>query len=181
MEKEIWKDCVGYEGLYQVSNLGRVRRLSGEVQRKYKNRTEIFHINGGILKPRTAHNGQRIDFWKNGVRRAVKIHILVLEAFVGKRPIGHEACHFPDNSYANNRLDNLRWDTKENNERDKKYIGTVRIGEKHPCAKITNYTARKIKEMLLHNRMIYISNTLNVSYSIVNQIKRGDTWRWLKV
>lgn len=46
------------------------------------------------------------------------VHRLVLEAFVGPRPVGKEACHFPDHEKSNNRLANLRWDTHAENEKD---------------------------------------------------------------
>jgi hypothetical protein len=49
------------------------------------------------------------------------VHHLVLEAFVGPRPPGMEACHFPDKSPKNNRMDNLRWDTQAGNIRDRAY------------------------------------------------------------
>jgi hypothetical protein len=46
------------------------------------------------------------------------VHRLVLEAFVGPRPDGKEACHFPDHDKTNNQLSNLRWDTHDENEKD---------------------------------------------------------------
>ncbi|CAN5951037.1 unnamed protein product [Sphagnum jensenii] len=48
-----------------------------------------------------------------------KVHSLVLETFVGPRPEGMEACHFPDSDPSNNKLQNLRWDTHSENVRDR--------------------------------------------------------------
>ncbi len=66
-----------------------------------------------------------------------RVHRLVLEAFVGPCPERMEACHFPDRNPANNRLGNLRWDTHEGNEQDKKTHGTYQFGENNPIAKLT--------------------------------------------
>lgn len=51
----------------------------------------------------------------SGMRRRVFVHVLVLEVFVGPRPEGMEACHFPDPNKNNNRLGNLVWGTQETN------------------------------------------------------------------
>jgi hypothetical protein len=55
------------------------------------------------------------------------VHKLVLETFIGLRPEGSEACHFPDPSRANNRITNLRWGTSKENEADKIAHGTYAI------------------------------------------------------
>ncbi len=54
----------------------------------------------------------------NGTNQTRFVHHLVLEAFVGAKPAGLEACHYPDHDKANNRLENLRWDTHAENMRD---------------------------------------------------------------
>jgi hypothetical protein len=58
-----------------------------------------------------------------------KVHDLVLSAFIGPRPDGHDACHYPDSNPANNRLTNLRWDTHAENVRDR-FRGRDRAAEK---------------------------------------------------
>ncbi|MBA4191325.1 MAG: hypothetical protein C0467_25365 [Planctomycetaceae bacterium] len=73
------------------------------------------------------------------------VHHLVLEAFVGPCPDGMEACHSPDRGPTNNRLENLRWDTKEANMEDRdKHGGTLR-GERNTSAKLTSKVVRKIR------------------------------------
>jgi hypothetical protein len=182
MEQEIWKDCVGYEGLYQVSNLGRVRGLDRYVKRERYNKISEVSRKGGIMKPSICNGGMMLHFWKDGISsKPVKVHNLVLEAFVGERPKGYQACHFPDRSHENNRLDNLRWDTSANNQRDKLYHGTDNRGEKCCSAKITRDTALKIKKMLLNHGPKYVSDNLNVGISIVKNIKYNLAWSWLKV
>jgi hypothetical protein len=102
--QEKWKHIRGYETRYAISSFGRVFGY------KYNK----------FLKPkRNPKRGghQHVSLF-NGVSYHDRfIHHLVLEAFVGERPSGTEACHNDGNS-ANNRLDNLRWDTHKNNMKD---------------------------------------------------------------
>lgn len=104
---ENWKDVTGYEGVYQVSDRGRVRRMGS---------TEC-------LKPNINRDGYaRVDLCRYGVKRTIDVQTLVLTAFVGPRPEGMECCHFPDSDPANNRLENLRWDTHVANIMDARIL-----------------------------------------------------------
>ena len=118
MSKEIWKPVVGFEGLYQVSNLGRIMS---------------FHkTRGRILKP--YQGGYRkgylvITLVRDGMKKKELVHTLVLEAFVCKRPIGYQCNHINSNKQ-DNRLENLEWVTpKENSEHVIKNLGKRRDGE----------------------------------------------------
>jgi len=139
---EVWKDVVGYEGIYQVSNNGRVRSMtrivvdSIGIPRKYKGRILSQILNERYYVVSLCHKGDQ----KN-----VGIHSLVLESFVGPRPEGMEACHFPDRDVTNNRLENLRWDTHLANQQDKIIHGTSSKGEKNCKAKVTEDIVRKIR------------------------------------
>lgn len=105
---ERWRDIPGYEGLYQVSTLGRVRRWF-----KLKQEWKIKTI-------RISRKGRPITTLSIKGRRDVRqISHLVLETFVGPRPDGMFACHHPDSNVLNNKLANLRWDTRRANERDR--------------------------------------------------------------
>ena len=100
MTREIWKDIEGYEGLYQVSDLGRVKRVT-------TNR---------ILKQAKHHGGyMRVDLCKNGKRKAHKIHRLVAQAFIPNPENKLQVNHIDENK-TNNIISNLEWLTaKENN------------------------------------------------------------------
>lgn len=97
---EEWRPCL-HSSSYEVSNLGRVRSFIRDPQ-------------GLILKPAAAGRGH---LFVKIHGRAHYVHVLVLEAFVGPRPSGLEACHWDDNP-TNNALSNLRWDTPEANRAD---------------------------------------------------------------
>lgn len=117
---ERWLPVVGYEGLYEVSDHGRVRSLDrvvyrhdGLPSRRRGTMRKQERIRGKSTEVRLA-----VGLNKNGRRRMRYVHHLVLEAFVGLRPEGTEACHEDDDS-ANNHLSNLRWDTHLANMADR--------------------------------------------------------------
>jgi len=126
--KETWKDIPGYEGLYQVSDLGRVRSLDRVMNNgvhgyaTYKGRVLKVHENAkGYLKA---------DLSKDGRRKTIKVHQLVAMAFLGHKRCGMKLIvdHI-DNNRKNNRVDNLQLITnRENLSKDKsgstsKYTG----------------------------------------------------------
>lgn len=127
-EKEIWKDIKGYEGLYQVSNLGRVKRLSGLVRNRYGNGTAKHK--GRILKDYINTQGYHcIKLYRDGKRKYFSVHRLVYMAFKCDIPEGMQVNHISEDKN-NNALNNLNLMTpKENanygtrNERTRKKLG----------------------------------------------------------
>lgn len=137
MKKEIWKDVIGYEGSYQVSNLGRVKSL------KFNRKK--------ILKPSVDSRGYlRVNFYKNKINFNRTIHQLVAESFLNHQPNGHKLVvdHINDNK-SDNRLVNLQIiSNRENvfktqinylskykgvswNKLNKKWISRIYINGKH--------------------------------------------------
>lgn len=123
---EEWRPVPGYEGCYEVSSIGRVRSLTrpdalGRVRR------------GKLLSPRRAVSGHRvIALCVNRERRQFLVHHLVLMAFVGPRPDGLDGCHrndIPDD----NRVSNLRWDTRSSNVLDCVRNGGHHMANKTEC------------------------------------------------
>lgn len=113
--KEIWKDVEGYEGLYQVSNLGRVRSLD----HYRKNGFSGYITKGRILKQQ--FDGKKrylhINFSKNGIRKMAQVHTLVGKAFVNGYKKGLEIDH-KDTITTNNKATNLVWVTRSQNMRN---------------------------------------------------------------
>lgn len=109
---EQWKDIEGYEGLYQVSNLGNVKSLA----RYKKNRSKIQEVKERIMKPSVYKNGYEVvQLSKDGKIHSFCVHRLVALAFVPNTENKPQINHLDENK-RNNRADNLEWCTsKENN------------------------------------------------------------------
>ena len=112
LENEIWKDIKGFEGLYRVSNLGRVKSL--ERFRKGEN-DSLVSVKERILKPLINHRGYYgVQLYKQSVGKFYQVHRLVWEAFNGKIPEGLQVNHINEIK-TDNRLSNLNLMTcKEN-------------------------------------------------------------------
>ena len=109
---EIWLPIEGYENLYEVSNLGRVRRLASVVTSK-AGVTRKF--SGKILKPVTHRDGYlRVNLCKNGKIKTFRVHRLVASAFI-PNPKGLPAVNHKDECKTNNAVSNLEWCTTEYN------------------------------------------------------------------
>lgn len=110
---EVWKDINNFEGYYQVSNMGRVKALKRTLSHKH---SKTYTFNELILKPNSVKGGYlQVTLNKDSKRKSKYVHVLVMEAFKGEKPIGYEVNHIDENK-ENNKLSNLEYLTcKENN------------------------------------------------------------------
>lgn len=118
---ERWLPVMGWEGLYEVSDHGRVRSLDRVIQRNGAD----AHLCGRVLRPRAHPQGYvAATLSRDGRYMYPLVHTLVLEAFVGPRPEGTEGCHW-NGDRTDNRIHNIRWDTPAGNAADKVRHGTT--------------------------------------------------------
>lgn len=103
MDKEIWKDIKGYENLYQISNLGRVKSLP-----KYHKKNE------SIMKYTLRSGYRTLVLRKNSKRKSKQIHRLVAEAFI-PNPDNKYIVNHKDYNRQNNNVENLEWCTQKEN------------------------------------------------------------------
>lgn len=169
-DSEEWRDVVGWEEFYQVSSHGRVRSKD----RIVNNGRKDYLVKGRILKLRKLRDGRlRVSLCRNAKPQDALVHSLVLTAFVGERPNGYDGCH-NDGDVTNNRLDNLRWDTKKNNQADRVRHGTMLYGEDNHRSTLTN---KQIEEIYVDQRKQKdIAKDYGVSQKTVSKIKTKNRW-----
>lgn len=130
---EVWKDIEGYEGLYQVSNTGKVRSL------RYRNQDKMNEL---FLKP---HNQGylQVELHKNGKRKMFTVHRLVAMAFVDGYAIGKEVNHIDENKQ-NNISTNLEWVSTSQN-----VLHSISHRKSVMTRKYPKFHARKDKQTVL--------------------------------
>ena len=162
---EIWKDVFGFEGLYQVSNLGKVRSLDMLVNYGIG----IGLRKGRVLKPKKNNGGYlQVVLCKEGKPTCFLVHRLVWEAFNGKIPEGMQINHI-DEDKSNNRLENLNLMTPKENTN----WGTAieRRSKKHskPIIQL-DLEANFIAE---HESIMYAERKLGICYQNISKVLRG--------
>ena len=127
---EEWRPVVGYEGLYEISDQGRVRSVPHEVRSSDGRR---IWVSGKIRKPQPQHHGHlKIQLLRNGHQESVHVHTLVLTGFVGPRPDGM-CCRHLNGVSSDNRLENLAWGTYSENKFDQVRHGTDAYASRTHC------------------------------------------------
>lgn len=170
MTEEIWKAAPGWEGLYEVSSLGRARSLTRVVAARYGSRRTVT---GRVLKQNTVSGYPQVHLSNGSDDANVFVHALVCEAFHGARPAGHQACH-NDGSKTNNCAYNLRWGTASDNALD-----AVRHGNwGHGPAKLTDQQVLEIR--CSAERQTTLARQYGVSQALISQIKLGQARKSLK-
>lgn len=110
--KETWKDIKGYEGLYQVSNLGRVCSLPHEVLCRNK---RVLHFDGKMLSLSQCRGGYlSVVLCKNGIPKTYRVNRLVANAFLPNKDNKPQVDHI-DGCRVNNCAINLKWATSKEN------------------------------------------------------------------
>ena len=170
---ERWQKLVVGDGAYEVSDLGRIRgvsRLDTRGRRRAGKLLTNARMNGRYMRVRLRARGCTEDLF---------VHRLVLEAFVGPRPSGMQACH-NDGDRRNNSLANLRWDTARNNSRDKIRHGTIARGERNGFARLTESRVHCMRSLVaLGVGPKVLSEAFGICTNHVRSVVRRQLWAWL--
>jgi len=176
--EEIWKDIQGYEGLYQISNLGRVKsfpRLTNRGSGSYITKERI-------LKNTLMTIGyNRVELSINSERKFYSIHRLVAIHFIANPENKPQVNHINGIKH-DNRIKNLEWCTAIENSRHafKTGLHGSRKGEKHSKSKLKDTDIYKIKALLKNNISCKeISMLFSVSPQAISDIKFGRNWTHL--
>lgn len=172
---EIWKAIPQYEGKYEVSTMGRVRCLKST-----RARNDIALKEPLILKQYPHHIYKaypRVVLWKNNKPKDIRVHRLVLQVFCGECPPNHVAAHL--NGDANdNRLENLKWATRQENELHKKMHGTVCRGSRHHNSKLKEQYIPVIHRLSKDGVCSKdIAAKFKVHKTTINKVLKGLIWK----
>lgn len=176
---EKWKPVKGYEGLYEVSSLGRIKSLSkrvdsGKCHRSYSEK---------ILKPGKDCNGYlRVSLSNfNHLAHTHKVHRLVAEAFIDNPEKLPEVNHI-DGNKANNSIDNLEWISASDNLKHAYKNGLKSVkGAKNPAAKLTAEQVVFIKAHFIPRDNEYgcvaLSKKFNVHRKTISRVVNNISWK----
>lgn len=185
---ERWLPVPGYEGLYEVSDLGRVRSLDREItdflpEGRYRTRPgrRVRRLKGRMLKPYigkgSSWNYPVVGLLRDGVEKSRLVHHLVLEAFIGPRPEGQEARHGPAGK-TDASLANLCWGTRAENIADRLRDGQDNNGERGGRAKLTWEAIEDIRRRVAAGEtQRSVARRYGVTFQNISIIVSGKTWR----
>ena len=165
--KEIWKDIKGYEGMYQVSNLGRVKSLGRIVTRKNGRRLTIQER---ILKPKPTQNGylQVKLCYSSGKGKWFLVHRLVCEAF-HKNPENKPEVNHINEDKLDNRACNLEWVTAKENCNHGTHNARVAKALSKPVAQyLSNGVLVKVWQSAME-----VQRQLGFDNSTISKVARG--------
>jgi predicted XRE-type DNA-binding protein len=179
---EVWKPVVGFEGLYEVSDHGRVRSLDREVWRLSRaGRRYVWLRPGQVMKPYRQPDGKPWKrYWQIRLRDRVgvdhhkHVHQLVAEAFYGPCPPGQQVRHGPG-GMLDNALANLSYGTAAENQADRVRDGTSNRGERNSSAKLTQSHAEAIRRSGRKQREL--AEEFGVSKATISMIVNGQRWQ----
>ena len=174
---ELWLPVVGYEGLYEVSNCGRVRSLAREVNSRYPGRLRI--IPGRVRLLTKNRFGYLIVSLteKTGRKRHPMVATLVATAFIGPRPPGLQIDH-KDGDKQNNGVWNLHYVTPKENRNAGNFAYEPAHGETHSFAKLSDAEVIEIRRLIIEGMsQRAIAKLFNVTQSHISRIKTKNVRR----
>ena len=173
--QEIWKEIEGYDGFYQVSNLGDVKSIGGQ-------------IGNAIRKPRVLKQSLTIDGYpkvrlqRGNEDRTVTVHRLVAMYFV-PNPNNEETVNHIDGNKMNNVFSNLEW-TDRSGQMHHAYklnLKSARVGSSNSNAKLTPKEVRYIRDNYIKGNREYGSSALGrkfgVTHRVITLIANGETYK----
>lgn len=160
--QEIWKDCVGFEGYYKVSNKGRVMTIARET---IKSNGRKCVVKEKILAQGTVSGYKSVTLKVNGTRKDMRIHRLVAMAFIGK-PY-KEMVNHKDGNKANNNVENLEWATRSENE---KHAYDTRLKESSGYHKQRVSDCNKERRTISDDIIRYIRNSKLSQYKLADEL-----------
>ena len=179
---ERWLPVKGYEGLYEVSDQGRVRSLD----RLSRGRNgALRRVQGRVLVPQRVGSQKQYFavalYGKDGKGKQRKVAHLVAAAFIGPRPEDAVVAHGPAGSLDNS-IQNVSYKTRaENQGPDRLRDGTDCRGEKSPTSRLNRHQVRLARRLYESKcvSMSFLASLWSVAPATVRLAARGENWGWL--
>ena len=167
---EVWKWIEGFEELYQVSNMGRVKSFCEKIER--------------ILSPCPTKKGYyMVHLHKDGKKKNFGIHVLVARAFI-PNPENKTTVNHIDGDKTNNRTDNLEWNTQKENQNHAIKTGLLKPGSRRKLNKITVEQIREVRQFCIPGDTYYgiaaFARKFGVTDGVISDIVHGKTYKNLK-
>jgi hypothetical protein len=170
---EIWKDVFGYEGIYEISSLGRLKSLQRQKQGRFNS---IRTLKEKILKHSFDNDGYcQFVLSNDGFKKTIKSYRLVAEAFI-PNPDNKPQVNHINGIKTDNRVENLEWCTNKENQIHAYSIGLKfpKTGEQVKTAKLKEKEVLKIRSSELTYRELSLK--YKVSVMTICKIKNRKTW-----
>jgi hypothetical protein len=156
--------------------MGRVRSLA-RTCKSSRNPNKPRTVPAKMLSLQMRKGYPGVTFCRNGKKYIRRLGPVILEAFAGPKPEGMEACHI-DGDPLNNAASNLRWDTHQNNCRDKWKHQTIANGERNGNSKLKPSDVAAIKAGLSRGEVPQdLADRFGVSHVTIGHIRNGKTWK----
>lgn len=171
MNTTLWKAVTGYEGVYEISSSGRVRRVG-------KCRGSVV---GRILTIKTWNGYSHVDLSRGDMKKRHLVHRLVAQAFLGSPPHPTAVVNHKNFNRLDNRVKNLEWTSYLGNSQHAVMNGRVggrpMPGDQNPRAKLTQQQVAEIRALRGIVGARKLAERYGVSRSAIQFIHQGKHWR----
>jgi Mor family transcriptional regulator len=171
-ENAAWRPVLGFEGIYEISQYGELKRRDGIGRRK--ERIVKHSIPGTSAYP-------VVRLCKNGKSVSKCLHVVVAESFLGGRPKGMQCAHL-DGDPRNFHASNLAWVSPKTNVSHKKLHGTHLMGESHHLSKLKEADIYDIfAQRCLGSTTAELAKKYDMTWEGINNILKRESWTHLEI
>jgi hypothetical protein len=165
---EEWRDVVGFEGYYKVSNIGRIK----SIHTKWATWSERL-LRPNISGRRSSY--PKVTLVRDGQHFYRRVHRLVIEAFIGSPPQDKQCVNHIDANRSNNRMVNLEYCSHQDNTDHANALGRLRRGEDHPRALLTEAQVLIIRASNTHPKVL--AAEFGVAESTIWMVRNRQVWK----